>query len=148
MTIKESIQEALKHAMKEKDTIRLESLRLAKGALLMKEKAGPKDQELSDADAVAALRAEVRKRQDALETFRQLGKEEEVQKVLKEIAVFEDFLPKQLDAAHVEEKVRAYLAEHPDMNHAGKLTGALKKELGDQVDGKILNEACRKVLGA
>jgi hypothetical protein len=33
------------------------------------------------------------------------------------------------------------------MNHAGKLTGAMKKELGDLADGKVLNEICRKVLG-
>ena len=43
--------------------------------------------------------------------------------------------------------LRAFLAEHPDMNHAGKLTGALKKELGDAADGKVLNEVCRRVLG-
>jgi len=147
MSIKSAVQEAMKHAMKDKDTIRLESLRLAKAALLLKEKAGPKDAELSDEEAIAAMRSEVRKRQDSLETYRQLGKEDEVAKVQKEIAVFEEFLPKQLSAEQIEEKVRAYLAEHPEMNHAGKLTGAMKKELGDLADGKILNEICRKALG-
>ena len=43
--------------------------------------------------------------------------------------------------------MRAYLAEHPEMNHPGKLTGAMKKELGDLADGKILNEVCKKALG-
>ena len=32
------------------------------------------------------------------------------------------------------------------MNHAGKLTGALKKELGDTADGKVLNDICRRIL--
>jgi hypothetical protein len=147
MSIKTAINEALKQAMKDKDTIRLESLRLAKGALLLKEKAGAKDQELSDEEATAVLRAEVRKRQDSIETYQQLGKEDEVAKLRQEVAVLEAFLPSQLGADQIEAKVRAYLAEHPEINHAGKLTGALKKELGDQADGKVLNEVCRKILG-
>ena len=64
----------------------------------------------------------------------------------EEIRVLEEFLPQQLSAAQIEEKVRAYLAEHPGLTHAGKLTGALKKEFGDSADGKLLNEMCRKVL--
>ena len=61
--------------------------------------------------------------------------------------MFEEFLPRQLSEAQLEEKVRAYLAEHPEVNHAGKLTGAMKKELGDLADGKMLNAVCQKVLG-
>ncbi len=64
----------------------------------------------------------------------------------EEIRVLEEFLPQQLSADQIEEKVRAYLSAHPDIDQAGKLTGALKKELGDQADGKLLNEICRKVL--
>ena len=53
-----------------------------------------------------------------------------------------------MTAEELEAHVRGYVAEHPEMNHAGKLTGALKKELGDRADGRMLNEICRKVLGA
>ncbi len=60
--------------------------------------------------------------------------------------MLEEFLPQQLSADQIEERVRAYLADHPEIDHAGKLTGALKKELGDQANGKLLNEICRKVL--
>ena len=148
MTIKSNIQDALKQAMKNRDTVRLECLRMAKGALLLKEKSGPKDKELSDEDATVALRAEVKKRQQSIDTYRELKKDDEVEKLQAEIKALEDFLPQQLTPEQTEEKVRAYLAEHPDIDHPGKLTGALKKELGDQADGKILNEICRKVLEA
>lgn len=148
MSIKDHVQNAIKDAMKAKDAPRLDALRMAKGALLLKEKAKPKDAGLTDEEAVAALRGEVRKRIDSIEVFRGLGKDEEVVKLEAEIAVIESFLPQQLTPEQIEAKVRAYLEEHPDMNHAGKLTGALKKELGDQADGKTLNEVCRKVLGA
>lgn len=147
MSIKSDVQEAIKQAMKDKNTIRLECLRLAKAALLLKEKESAKEQELSDEEAVKALRSEVRKRQQSIETYQGLGKLDEVAKIEEEIATLDEFLPKQLSAEQVEEKVRTYLAEHPELNHAGKLTGAMKKELGDLVDGKVLNELCRKVVG-
>ncbi len=144
MSIKEQVQNAIKEAMKNRETTRLECLRLAKGALLLKEKEAP--DALTDEAAIATLRAEVRKRQQSIEIFREHGKEEEAKAAEEEIRVLEEFLPQQLSAEQIEEKVRAYLAEHPDVTHAGKLTGALKKELGDLADGKLLNELCRKVL--
>jgi len=142
--IKEKIQNAIKEATKSQDKARLECLRMAKGALLMKEQEG--SGALTDEIAIAALRAEVKKRQQSIEVFQQVGKADAVAATEAEIGVIEEFLPKQLSAEDLEKRVREFLAAHPDMNHAGKLTGAMKKELGDLADGKILNEICRKVL--
>jgi uncharacterized protein len=146
MSIRKDVQDALKEAMKNRDQIRLDCVRMMKGALLTKEKES--GDQVGDAAAVTVLRSEIRKRQQSLEVLTELGKAEEAAAAKNEIAIIEEFLPAQLDAAQLEEKVRAYLAEHPEITHAGKLTGALKKELGDAADGKVLNEICRKVLDA
>ena len=143
MAVRDQIQEAMKDAMRKKDQFRLETLRMAKGALLVLEKAGGK---VSEDDAIAALRTKVKKRQQSIAIFNEHGKAAEAAATEREIAVIEEFLPKQLTREQLEEKVRAYLAEHADINHPGKLTGAMKKELGDQADGKMLNEVCREVL--
>lgn len=145
MSIKDRVQDEIKTAMKNKDSFRLECLRMVKGALLLKEKESA--DAVSEETAIATLRGEVRKRQQSLEIFQQLDKAAEAAGVEKEIHIIEEFLPKQLSAEQLEAKVREYLAAHPEMNHAGKLTGALKKELGDLADGKMLSETCRKVLG-
>lgn len=145
MTIVDRVQEAIKEATKSRNQARLECLRMAKAAFLLKEK--EKGQKPNDEVATAVLRAEVKKRQQSIEIFKQHGRADAVAATEAEIAVLEEFLPKQLSAEETEARVRAFLAAHPDMNHAGKLTGAMKKELGDLVDGKILNEVCRKVLG-
>ena len=144
MSIRDNIQKAITDATKSRNQLRLECLRMAKGALLLKEK--EKGAEVTDEAATVVLRAEVKKRQQSIEIFRQHGREDAAKATEDEIRVIEEFLPKQLSAADVEAKVRAYLAAHPDANHPGKLTGAMKKELGDLADGKILNEICRKVL--
>jgi len=143
-TIKQRVQDEMTKAMKAKETIRLECLRMAKGAILLKEKES--SAELTDEMASAALRAEIRKRQQSIEIFRQHAKEAEALAAENEIRIIEEFLPKQLSPEEIEAKVRAHLAEHPEINHAGKLTGAMKKELGDAADGKILNEICKRVL--
>jgi uncharacterized protein YqeY len=144
MTIKERLQEAMKDALRSKDQFRLECLRMAKGALLLKEKEGAGD--LTDEKSIAAIRAEIKKRQQSAEIYRQHGREDEAKSAEAEVAIFEEFLPKQLNAEETEARVIAYLAKHPDLNHAGKLTGAMKKELGDLVDGKILNEVCKRLV--
>ena len=147
MSIKDDVQQGIKEAMKSKDQLRLECLRMAKGALLLKEKESAKDSALSDDDAIATLRAEAKKRQQSIETYAAHGKDEEVANLKKEIAILEEFLPKQLSEAQLREKIQAFLAANPDVTHAGKLTGALKKDLGDLADGQMLNALCKEALG-
>lgn len=148
MSIKQRLQDAMREAMREKQQLRLDTLRMAKGALLMKEKERAKDYKLSDEDAIAVLRSEIRKRQQSIETYTDLQRPEEVDRLQQELAILEEFLPRQLSRQELETRAKAYLDEHPELNHAGKLTGALKKELGDAADGKMLNEVCRELLTA
>ncbi len=148
MSIMNAVQEAMKKAMKERDTATLETLRMIKSALLLKEKSTAREQEMSDSEAISTLRSEVRKRKDSIEVYKQLGKTDEVIKLEQEITVIEKFLPQQMGKDEVIQRVKQYLSEHPEINHAGKLTGAMKKELGELVDGKLLNEVCRELLGS
>jgi len=146
MGIKADVQEALKKAMKERQHERLECLRMGKAALLLKEKEGASGTPLTEEQAALALRGEIKKRQQSIETYRGYAKQDEVEKLEREIAVLEEFLPKQLSEEALEDRVRRYVAEHPEMNQPGPLTGAMKKELGDLADGKMLNQVCRRVL--
>jgi uncharacterized protein YqeY len=146
MSIKARVQEEMTKAMRAKDTVRLECLRMAKGALVLKEKEG--SGELTEDLAGASLRAEIKKRQQSAEIFREHGREVEAAAAENEIRIIEEFLPRQMTADELDAYVKGYLAEHPEVNHAGKLTGAIKKELGDRADGKMLNEICRTALGA
>ena len=146
MTLKEKIQNEMKIAMKSKNAERLGCLRMLKGAVMVKEKES--GTEATDDDVVAALRTELRKRKQSLELFVEHNKTDEAATTENEIAIIGEFLPQQLSAEQLEEKIKAYLAEHPEINHPGKLTGMMKKELGEAADGKMLNDLCQKVLSA
>ena len=143
-TIRERIQDAMKDALRAKESERLMTLRMMKGALLLKEKDG--SGAVSEDDTIATLRSEVKKREQTIELLREHNKPNEIAETEREIAVIQEFLPAQLTMEQVEERVKAFLAANPDITHAGRLTGALKKELGDAVDGKMLSEACQKAL--
>lgn len=144
MGLRDDIMNAIKDAMRAKDQERLGTLRLMKAAVLMLEKSGKG--EVSDEDIVAALRTEIKKRQQTLELLREHNKADETAAVEREIAVVEEFVPQQLSMDDLLDRVRAYAADHPEIDNAGKLTGAMKKELGDLADGRMLNQACRQVL--
>ncbi len=142
--IRERLQEEIQKAMRAKDSVRLDCLRMAKGAVLLKEKES--SAEVTEDAVVAVLRAEIKKRQQSIEIFREHSREVEAQAAENEIRIIEEFLPQQLSEEELEARVRAYLTEHPDVNHPGKLTGAMKKELGDLAEGKMLNEVCKRLL--
>ena len=144
MSIKENIQNEMKDALRAKDQIRLDCLRMAKGAILVKEKDG--SGEVTDEVTIAILRSEVKKRQKTIETLTELGKDEAVELSRNEIAILESFLPQQLSKEELTDKVRAYLADNPDINHPGRLIGAMKKDLGDLADGKVLSQVCQEAL--
>ena len=145
VSIKEALSDAIKDAMRAKNQARLDCLRMGKGALLLKEKES--SAELSEDIEIAIMRSEVKKRQQSMETYTELGQTDAVEAIRLEIEILESFLPQQLSEADLEAKVRAYVEAHPEINHAGRLTGAMKKELGDAADGKMLNVICQKVLG-
>lgn len=146
MSIRERIQQDILQTTKARNHARLEALRMAKAAILLKEKEKARDTVLSDEEATAVLRGEVRKRRQSLETYAQLGKQDVVTALDAEIAVFEEYLPRQLSPEAMEDRVKSFLAAHPELTHVGKATGALKKELGDAADGKLLSELCTKYL--
>lgn len=146
MNIKERIQHDILQATKARDHARLEALRMAKAAILLKEKEKSRDTVLNDDEVTAVLRAEVRKRRQSIETYTQLGKGDAVAALEAEITVLEEYLPRQLCPEALEEKVRGFLAAHPEITHPGKATGALKQELGDAADGKLLSALCKKFL--
>ena len=146
MSIYEQIQAHIQRAMKSWDNTRLNTLRLAKGAIVLKEKEKGRTEAITDQEIVGVLRSEIRQRKQGIETYDELGKTEEVHALQAEIAVLEEFLPDQLSAAEIESRIRSYLSDHPEINHAGRLTGALKKELGDAVDGSELHALCSRIL--
>jgi uncharacterized protein YqeY len=102
--------------------------------------------ELSDEETQAVLRAEVKKRKDAIEQFEKGGRQDLADADKKQIAIIEKYLPAQMSAADVEAKVAPLVTPDMTMKDMGKLMGAAMKATAGKADGKVVNEIVKKLL--
>src|SRR4028119_2218998 len=98
MSLKDRISEDIKTAMKAKDKVRLETVRSIKKVILEKEVSlRPQGQEsLTESQETEVLVQQAKQRREALEMFRQAGRDDLVEQQVQELAIIEEYLPKQL----------------------------------------------------
>src|SRR3954465_7692303 len=112
MDFQARIDDDLKSAMKAREAERLGVLRMLKSALkLASIEQGGAEARLNDADALAVVRKEVKKRQDAIEGFEKGNRPELAAKERAEIEVLSAYLPQQLSPDELQKLVAACIAE-------------------------------------
>jgi len=146
MTLKETISNDIKTAMKEKNNALRDALRLLSSA--MKQIEVDERKELSDDDIIKIIQKQVKQRNDAMNQYREAGREDLYEKEAAEAAIFETYLPKQLSDAELETALRTIITETgaTSLKEIGKVMGAASKTLGAQADGKRINECAKKML--
>ena len=150
MSLEQEIMTRLKAAMLAKDEAALRSLRAIKAAILLAKTAEGATGEITADAELKLLQKMVKQRKDSLEIFQQQGRPELAQKEQEEIAVIEQFLPKQLS----EEEVRAIIGEIITRTGAaspadmGKVMGVATKELAGKADGKIVATLVKELLAS
>jgi uncharacterized protein YqeY len=151
MTLVERVTKDLTAAMKSQDAGRTSALRMAKAALHSREI--EKKGDLDDAEATRVLQVLVKQREDSIFQFRKANRPELVQKEEKELDVLKAYLPAEASESEIEKAVEKALAETgaatpKDMGKAMKAAMAALQAAGKPVDGKKVNDAVRRRLGA
>ena len=143
------IDEDLKEAMRARDTRRLSVLRMLKAAMKNAaiEKAGA--DELSDADAVAVVRKQVKQRQDSIESFQRGGRIELAENEKAEIAVLNAYLPQAMSEEELRTLVAETIAETGATSRAqmGAVMKVLALKAAGRADGKTLSAEVQRQLG-
>jgi uncharacterized protein YqeY len=136
-------------AMKAKDAARLSALRMLKAAIM--NKGVEKGRDLDDAEVLQVVASLVKQRRDSIEQFSKAGRTDLVEKETGEVGVLEAYLPpaatpEQIDTAVAEAIAETGASSPKDM---GKVMKAVMPKLaGRNADGKAVNEAVRRKLGA
>lgn len=147
MPLADQLQQEIKAAMLAKDAARLNALRMLKSALgyVQIEK---KTDTLSDADFIAVVQREVKKRRDSIEQFTNAGRAELAAQETAEIAVLEVFLPKQLTSEELEALVHATIQEvgATDKKQMGAVMKAVQAKVAGRADGKTISALVGKLL--
>ena len=148
MSLQTKVMDALKEAMKAKDTIALESLRAIKSAILLAKTEAGAAAELAEEEELKLLQKLVKQRKDSAALYAQQGRNDLAEPELAQVAVIEKFLPKQLSEAEVTEAVKAIIAEvgATSAKDMGKVMGVPTKQLAGKTDGKVISAIVKSLL--
>ena len=148
MSLQTKVMEALKEAMKAKDTVALESLRAIKSAILLAKTEAGAAEELSEADELKLLQKLVKQRKDSAALYTQQGRNDLAEPELAQMAVIEKFLPAQLSEAEVETALRGIINQvgATTPKDMGKVMGVATKQLAGKADGKLISDIVKKLL--
>jgi len=147
MSLQARLAQELKAAMLAKDADRLSALRMLKSAAGYAQ-LERKTESLSDAEFVAVVQKEVKKRRDAAEQFEKGGRPELAEKEKKEITVLESFLPKPLSPEELEQLVKATIQElgAASKKEMGPVIKAVQAKAAGRADGKTISGVVGKLL--
>ncbi len=150
MSLELKVMEQLKTAMKEKNEAALRALRAIKAQIIVVKTSEGAGGVFNEADEPKLLQKMIKQRKDSLEIFTQQNRPELAAKEIEEIAVIEQFLPKQLSEAEVIAEVDAAIAALGATTAAdmGKVMGFVNKKLAGQAEGKMISAIVKQQLGA
>ncbi|WP_149196390.1 GatB/YqeY domain-containing protein [Luteimonas suaedae] len=148
MTLKQTLTDDMKAAMKSGDKASLGVIRLINAAI--KQKEVDERVELDDAAVIAVMDKMVKQRRDSVAQYEAADREDLAAVERAEIAVIERYLPAKLDEAAILAAIDAAIAETGATGPAdmGRLMGALKPKLAGQADmGEVSRLAKQKLAG-
>ena len=146
--LKEKLQSDLNAAIKSRNTVVAETIRMVLSAITNEEVAGKEKRELSDAEVITVLTREAKKRREAAEAFENGGRPDRAAAERAEGEVIAGYLPEQLSEDDIKnliaETIAAVGAAGPaDM---GKVMGALKAKVAGKADGALVSSLVKEAL--
>jgi uncharacterized protein len=146
MALKEQLDAELKAAMREKDQVKLSTVRMLKSAIKYREIELMKP--LDDAGIHAVIASEIKRRRDSVEQYRAGGREDLAGQEEAEIAVLQAWLPAPLSPEELAKVVDAVIARvgAQGPKDMGKVMKELLPEVQGKAEGKAVSELVKQKL--
>ena len=146
MSLKETLLQDLKVAMKEKDTIRKNTIQLVRAGVLQIEK--DNHVELDDEGVLDVVAKELKKRRDSLPEFEKSGRTDLIDNLNKEIEVLLGYLPEQLTEDEIKKIVEETIAETgaSSMKDMGKVMGTVSPKVKGRADNRVVSGYVKELL--
>jgi len=146
MDTKARLEQALKDALRARDTLRKETLRTALAEIKMAEV--ERQRPPTEAEVLALLQKQVKMRRETLEAAQKAGRDDLVARMEDVIRVLEAFLPQPLSEAELEALARDVIAEvgAQSPRDMGRVMKALMPRLQGRATGKQASEVVRRLL--
>jgi len=147
MSLSETIQKDIVTAMKAKDEMKLGVLRMVKAAFQLKEV--EKLRKLDDQESIQLLQTLVKQRKESIDQFTKGGRQDLVEKEVKELSILEQYLPAGASQAEMDAAIAKAVTETgaSSIKQMGAVVKAAKSALeGKTVDGRALSDLVRERL--
>ena len=146
MSLKEKLLQDMKDAMKNKETIRKNTIQLVRSGVLQIEK--DNKVELDDSGVIDFIAKELKKRRDSLPEFEKSGRMDLIENLNKEIEVLLAYLPEQLSEGEIKQIVQDTINEvgATTMKDMGKVMGAVSPKVKGRADNKIVSGFVKELL--
>ena len=146
MSLKDKLSEDLKQAMKDKDTIRKNTVQLVRASILQTEKDNKIT--LDDEGVLDVIAKELKKRKDVLPEYEKSGRQDLIDGLNAEIKVLLAYLPEQLTPEQLTEIVKDAIASvgAVSMKDIGKVMAAVMPKVKGRADGKQINQCAKEIL--
>lgn len=140
MTIKEQLDAAMKDAMRAKDSVKLNAIRMVKSAIKYKEV--ELIAQLDDQGVIGVLSTLVKQRRESAQAFREGSRIELAEKEEQELAILLEFLPQQLDEAGIKAIIEKAVAEAgaTSAKDMGKVMKLVTPQTTGRADGKLVSD--------
>ena len=147
MTLNDRLQAALNDAIRARDELRRETLRMAIAEAYNEHKAARRP--LTDDEVMTVLARQLKQRRESIDVFRGAGREDLARREEAEAAVISEFLPMALSEDALREMVRAAIAETgaSSPRDLGRVMGVLAPRTRGRAEGRTVSEMVARELG-
>ena len=148
MNIENKINESIKDSMKSKDTLRLESLRAIKSAILLeKTKTGSKDQ-VDEEIILKILQKMVKQRNDSAKIYIEQERGELAEVEISQANIISEFLPEQLSESELSEIIDSVIIDlnAESMKDMGKVIANVNLKVSGKAEGRVIAEMVKNKL--
>ncbi|MBU5294012.1 GatB/YqeY domain-containing protein [Anaerosalibacter bizertensis] len=146
MSLKKSLMEDLKTSMKNKDTLRKNTITMVRAGI--KQKEVDERRELDDEDIMDIIAKQLKEKRNAIKEFDRGGRQDLVEQTEKEMEILLKYLPEQLTEEEVEEIVKAVIEEvdAKSMKDMGIIMKNVMPKIKGRADGSVVNKVAKKYL--
>lgn len=146
MALKEKLAEDLKQSMKNKDTVRKNTVQLVRSGILQYEK--DNKVVLDDDGVIDVIAKELKQRRDSLPEFEKSGRDDLIEKLKCEMDILMEYLPKQLTEDELTEIIKDAIAQTgaSSIKDMGKVMGIVTQKTKGRADGKLIGALAKKLL--
>ena len=151
--MRDKINSAMKQAMRDKEVLRLSTLRLVMAAIKDRDIAARVDgvdNSVSDDEILSILAKMIKQRKDSAAAYDNAGRTELAAQEKSEIEIITDFLPKQLNDNEIEDAVKKVINDSgaSGIRDMGKVMGAIKSELQGKADMGLVSQIVKTALSS